>query len=98
MVGVIKGNTDASYDANGREREREMHDRKKRKKEVNSGKKKYTYGGGHDDLLSSVIGKIWMHQGAFCRDPLGTVVCERLLKGKRGKAKFSYGRGIKKKN
>ena len=34
----------------------------------------YTYGGGHDDLLSSVIGKIWMDQGAFRRDPLGTVV------------------------
>ena len=82
-LGVIKGNTDASYDANGREK---CMTEKKNDNKV----EKYTYGGGHDDLLSSVIGKIWMHQSAFRRDPLGTVVCECLLTNG-GKATFSYG-------
>lgn len=57
--------------------EREMHDREKKTKRGDVRVEKIhicTYGGGHDDLLSSVIGKIRVHQGAFCRDPLGTVV------------------------
>jgi len=78
MVGVIKGNTDASYDANGREKC--MTEEKKTKKRRQQGGKNTHMVVGHDDLLSSVIGKIWMHQGAFCRDPLGTVVCECLLR------------------
>jgi hypothetical protein len=71
MVGVIKGNTNASYDANWREK---CMTEKKKRKEGTTEWRKYTYGGGHDDLLSPVIGKIRVHQGAFCRDPLGTVV------------------------
>ena len=57
--------------------EREMHDGEKKTKRGDDRVEKIhicTYGGGHDDLLSSVIGKIRVHQGAFCRDPLGTVV------------------------
>lgn len=74
MVGVIKGNTNASYDANWREKC--MTEKKKTKRGDDRVEKIHicTYGGGHDDLLSSVIGKIRVHQGAFCRDPLGTVV------------------------
>jgi hypothetical protein len=94
MVGVIKGNTDASYDAN----EREMHDGKKKEKRRQQSRKKYTYGGeARRYLLSSVIGKIWMHQGAFCRDPLGTVVFECLLKNEEATIQPTDGkvRGIK---
>jgi len=69
---------------------------KSEKRSQQSGKKKYTYGGGHDDLLSSVIGKIWMHQGAFCRDPLGTVVCERLLRENGGMPSSAKDEGLKK--
>ena len=37
------------------------------------------------DDLSSVIGKIWMHQGAFRRDAAGAVICECLLRKEEAK-------------
>ena len=45
-------------------------------------------------LLSSVIGKIRVHQGAFCRDPLGTVVRECLLRETGKKPRSATVRGI----
>ena len=53
---------------------REMHDRKRDK--ADNWKWHMV-----DNILSSVIGKIWMNQSAFCGDAPGTVICECLLLG-----------------